>query len=84
VAQDLEDFDHIFTIDEHNYRNVLTLTSNPQLQQKVQTFVRLLTQPLDRIPDPYYGDLQDFDHVLDLLEDGCPNFLKDLRNRQGG
>lgn len=82
VVKDLEHFDHIFTMDEHNYKNVLALTSDTQLHQKVRPFVSLLSQTLERIPDPYYGDLKGFDHVLDLLEDGCGNLLKNLRDLQ--
>ncbi len=75
---DLEHFDHIFTMDEENYRNVLAMATRPHLRVKVRPFVTLLTQSLDRIPDPYYGDHRDFDHVLDLLEEGCRNLLKNF------
>ena len=46
--------------------------------------VRLLTdylqeyQGADVVPDPYYGDLSDFDYALDLIEDACDGLLEQL------
>ena len=33
------------------------------------------------VPDPYYGGEQGFEHVLDLLEDGCRGILQHIRSR---
>lgn len=30
----------------------------------------------DIVPDPYYGDLSDFDYALDLIEDACDGLLE--------
>lgn len=44
--------------------------------------MRLLTDYLqehrgaDVVPDPYYGDLSDFDYALDLIEDACDGLLE--------
>lgn len=75
VAQDFSKFDFIFTMDEHNYRDVLALSPDSVAKGKVQPFSALLSQSLPRIPDPYYGQEKDFEHVLDLLEEGCGNFI---------
>ena len=32
----------------------------------------------DVVPDPYYGDLSDFDYALDLIEDACDGLLEQL------
>ncbi|MBU1680406.1 MAG: low molecular weight phosphotyrosine protein phosphatase, partial [Bacteroidetes bacterium] len=31
---------------------------------------------VDEVPDPYYGGSQGFEHVLDIIEDGCNGLLK--------
>lgn len=31
------------------------------------------------VPDPYYGDVADFDHVLDLVEAAMPGLLDEIR-----
>jgi protein-tyrosine phosphatase len=33
--------------------------------------------PLD-VPDPYYGEGEGFDRVIDLVEEGCTNLLEEL------
>ena len=30
------------------------------------------------VPDPYYGEEDGFDQVLDMLEEGCPVILETL------
>jgi protein-tyrosine phosphatase len=30
------------------------------------------------VPDPYYGGQRGFDHVIDLLEDGCQGILAEI------
>jgi protein-tyrosine phosphatase len=45
--------------------------------------LRLLTdfcrlQVASEVPDPYYGGMQDFERVLDLVEDACDGLLAEL------
>lgn len=35
----------------------------------------------DEVPDPYYGSLAGFDHVLDLVEPACDGLLAALQQR---
>ena len=35
------------------------------------------------VPDPYYGGLNGFEIVLDMVEDACAGLLEDLRRRLG-
>jgi protein-tyrosine phosphatase len=32
----------------------------------------------DEVPDPYYGEVRDFERVLDLIEDACDGLLAHL------
>ena len=36
-------------------------------------------QPIREMPDPYGGEPEDFDRVLDLVEEGVEVLLKSLR-----
>ena len=77
VNKDFDEFDYIFTMDDENYNNVLKLTSNSKQRQKVKKFCSYITNHDEsEIPDPYYGGVQGFDHVIDLLHDGCTEILK--------
>ena len=36
------------------------------------------------VPDPYYGDVQDFELVLDLVEDACAGLIRHVRAKGHG
>jgi len=40
-----------------------------------------LAQPVDEVPDPYYGSVAGFDHALDLIEPACDGLLLVLQRR---
>jgi len=35
------------------------------------------------VPDPYYGGVNGFEHVLDLIEDACEGLLQHVRGSDG-
>ena len=35
------------------------------------------------VPDPYYGDLSDYEHALDLIEEAMPGLLRRIRQALG-
>jgi protein-tyrosine phosphatase len=79
VAADFEAFDLILTMDDDNRRNVLALATTPELRARVRSFCDFCQQHDDEaVPDPYYGGSQGFEHVLDLLEDGCEGLLAEI------
>jgi protein-tyrosine phosphatase len=79
--EDFDQFDLIYTMDEDNYKNVCALTKNKGHIDKVHKFCESLTKFSDpEVPDPYYGGLQGFEHVIDLLIDGCSEIIKNIKN----
>ncbi|MGC4073415.1 MAG: low molecular weight protein-tyrosine-phosphatase [Nibricoccus sp.] len=82
TAADFEEFDFILTMDEENRRNVLALASKPEHHARVHAFCSFCEHhDASEVPDPYYGGPQGFEHVLDLLEDGCAGLLRRLREK---
>lgn len=74
---DLESFDLILTMDESNYSDVLSLDPERKYHTKVKPFVSYLRhQQATHIPDPYHGGQRGFEHVIDLLSDGCEGLLE--------
>lgn len=73
--EDFERFDLIVTMDEENYRQVQSM--DPGGRARV---VRLCgfasSSNVEEVPDPYYGDEDGFERVLDILEDACANLLE--------
>ncbi len=78
-AQDLEKFDLIVTMDESNLNDVRSLDQKGRFHSKIRPFVGFCRNHSDlRVPDPYYGGQRGFDHVIQLLEDGCMGILEEL------
>lgn len=82
--EDLASFDLILTMDKENFRNVSRLDPNGQFAEKIRPFCEFCTGFDDtEVPDPYYGAAGGFEHVLDLLEDGCQDVLTHARAALG-
>lgn len=76
-ADDLENFDLIVTMDETNLSDVQRLDKTGKLHSKIRPFMSFCRHHDDpRVPDPYYGGQRGFDHVVELLEDGCRGILE--------
>lgn len=75
---DFERFDYIFVMDQENYADVTALARNDEQQKKVLRLADYMTRHpgLRTIPDPYYGGDQDFELVIELLEDACAGLLR--------
>lgn len=72
---DFEEFDLLIAMDWDN-RALLEQRCPPRLQHKIRGFAEFLkTSKANVIPDPYYGDEQHFEHVLDLVEEASEGLL---------
>ena len=72
---DFEKFDLLITMDWDN-RSLLEQRCPPHLQHKIRGFAEFLkTSEATVIPDPYYGDEKNFEHVLDLVEESSEGLM---------
>ncbi|MDA7505829.1 low molecular weight phosphotyrosine protein phosphatase [Verrucomicrobia bacterium] len=79
TPSDLKHFDHILTMDDANYNEVMKIDPQGPFNQKVRPFCNYVSAfEESEVPDPYYGGLAGFDHVLNMLENGCDQLLKEL------
>ena len=77
---DFINFDKIYAMDKNNYNNIIGLAENKDQASKVI----LITDVLDSasfVPDPYYGDLADFEKVFNLLEKICQKIANKIESR---
>jgi len=83
---DLKDFDlfnNIITMDESNYKDVISLAKSPEHKQKVLKMADFCHKnKCDFIPDPFYGEEEAFSEVVSLLEESCYNLLQYLLNKK--
>ncbi|WP_232296842.1 low molecular weight protein-tyrosine-phosphatase [Microscilla marina] len=76
-AQDLHEFDYVLAMDQSNYRNIMQLTQEPEsIKAKV-----MLMRDFDEqekggeVPDPYYGGIDGFENVYQVLKRSNQAFL---------
>lgn len=82
TTQDLAEFDLVLIMDEQNHRDLRPFDPAGRHGEKVRFFCEFCTEHDEKeVPDPYYGGSQGFEHVLDLLEDGCAGVLNHIRTR---
>ncbi len=83
AAADFARFDHILAMDQDNLAR-LTAACPPQHRHKLGLFMQYATRSnSDVVPDPYYGDGNGFDLVLDYIEDASDGLLAHLSTRKG-
>lgn len=81
-AEDLAEYDLILVMDDQNRRDLLALDPQRQYDGKICHFCEFCTEHSDReVPDPYYGGDAGFQHVIDLMEDGCSGILLEIQRR---
>lgn len=75
---DFERFDWILVMDDSNYRDVISLAKSESERSKVHLITEFdPTKKYGKIvPDPYYGDLDDFIEVYRQLECCCEQFIR--------
>ncbi|GHB95053.1 low molecular weight protein-tyrosine-phosphatase [Cerasicoccus arenae] len=80
TSRDLKEFDLVLAMDRANLADARLLATNDQQLEKIQLFANFCTNHnLTEVPDPYYGGRHGFDHVMDIVEDGCAGLLKNLQ-----
>jgi protein-tyrosine phosphatase len=78
---DFGEFDYLLAMDETNLRALERLCPS-QHAHKLRLFMEFSTgNALREVPDPYYGEEQGFERVLDMAEQAAPGLLDHLRSR---
>lgn len=76
---DLEAFDLILTMDETNYADVSALAARHGGRARV---ARLMDYAGGgEVPDPYFGEGDGFERVLDAVESGCRGLIDEVAAR---
>lgn len=74
-VSDLDNFDLIFCMDRHNYKDVLAIAGDDPKPK-----IRLILQNGEDVPDPYFGGEGGFAHVYSLLDAACEIIAEKIRN----
>lgn len=74
VYEDFQEYDRIYCMDKNNLKDVLSLAKMKEDRDKVS-----LILGEGEVPDPYWGDSNDFDNVCQLLENASNAIAADLK-----
>ena len=80
-SEDFERFDLLLAMDDSVYESLSRLAPTVDSLQKLERMADYIPSHFgyDYVPDPYYEGAEGFELVLDMLEEGCQELLKELR-----
>lgn len=82
TTKDFEDFDRIYCMDLHNLEDAISMAKNDEQCAKVSLILDVLNiGKSDEVPDPYWGDLSDFENVYQMLDEACNLIAKDINSK---
>ncbi|MEX0648469.1 MAG: low molecular weight protein-tyrosine-phosphatase [Balneolaceae bacterium] len=77
--EDIEEFDLILAMDHENLENIKSFDRNGQYHHKVSLMREYDPLPEDKaVPDPYYGGMDGFQNVFEVLKRSCEALLDEL------
>jgi protein-tyrosine phosphatase len=81
TAADFDRFDYLVAMDRSNLGNLSRLAPSEDAKAKVVLFRNFdPSAPRDAdVPDPYYGEGDGFEKVLDICEASCRGLLQHIR-----
>lgn len=83
VAEDFKIFDYIVVMDDSNLTDVLKLDTKNIYKSKVSKMTDYCSDQFSeysKVPDPYWGGVDGFSLVVDLLEDSSKGLFKHIQS----
>jgi protein-tyrosine phosphatase len=80
-SDDLARYDYVLAMDQDNLDDLLALDVHKKHEGKIRLLRSFdpVSPPGAKVPDPYYGGEDGFDHVLDLCTAACKQLLEHIR-----
>ena len=76
IAEDLDEFDLILTMDTSNFQNVKKLATSAEQEKKIHLIMNFVSPNMNQVvPDPYYGDYG-FENVFEMLDVACEQIIE--------
>jgi len=79
--KDFQDFDHIFVMDNSNFKDVIAMAETDEQRQKVHLILEEIfpSENVD-VPDPYHGGDQGFENVYMMLDEATDELKSKLES----
>lgn len=78
---DIDYYDKIFCMDLNNYKDCISMACTEEQRKKICLILAEGGNLGDNIevPDPYYGEMEDFEYVFNLLDKACDCIAEKLK-----
>lgn len=78
-AKDFDNFDLVLVAEAQVYNGVIDIARNENDKKKVDFIMNLVHPGSNRaVPDPYYGEMDEFEKVFDMLDEVCDALIDKL------
>ena len=79
TSKDFVDYDYIFAMDKGHFKSMMLL-SLPKYHKKIHMFLEFagINNGSGEVKDPYYGGIEGFNQIFDLIEDGVSKILEKI------
>lgn len=79
-SSDLDYFDLVLAMDRQNYHNIKHLANGEAHHSKIYMLRDFDPHPdEDEVPDPYFGGINGFYHVFEVVQRSCRSLLDQLK-----
>jgi len=79
IPSDFQRFDYILAMDVANYARMAEMANRAELK-KLHMFLEFTPNAgTTQVPDPYYGDPDDYDIAFELIEQACASLCASLQ-----
>lgn len=83
VDEDFDKFDYIIVMDKANHRDVCKRDAKGHYKEKVRLMMEFAPDSsLQEVPDPYFGGIEGFNQVLDMVESAGEGLLKSIKQQK--
>ena len=79
-VSDFSAFDYLIAMDESNKEDLLSICPEGY-EDRVHLFLDFANGEENEVPDPYYGQGDGFENVLNLVEDAADGLLKHIKEK---
>jgi protein-tyrosine phosphatase len=76
--KDFKDFDIIYVMDKSNYNDILKMSNSKSDSLKVKLILKETHLDTIEVPDPYYGGIDEFSKVYEMLDKACMSIAKKI------
>lgn len=79
--KDFQDFDHIYVMDNSNFKDVIAMAESDEQRQKVHLILEEIfpSENVD-VPDPYHGGDQGFENVYMMLDEATDELKRKIES----